>query len=156
MVYLERSLVVSWLMPRETAVVSAHVLCTPYKRSPCHFMQSHARKVPVCLAVTYHLHFWQNDRDLLRATAVTRGWNGYRNESQHKKWTQEKKFSHCSCRDSNPRPFNHESGALTTELSPLPGKKSGNVHLVGADRSSSEGQIRNEVNPFTAKHARTP
>ena len=29
------------------------------------------------LAVTCHLHFWQNDRDLLRATAVTRGWNGY-------------------------------------------------------------------------------
>ena len=24
------------------------------------------------LAVTCHLHFWQNDRDLLRATAVTR------------------------------------------------------------------------------------
>ena len=34
--------------------------------------------VYVCLAVTRHLHFWQNDRDLLRATAVTRGWNGYR------------------------------------------------------------------------------
>ena len=29
-------------------------------------------------------------------------------------------FSHRSCRDSNQRPFNHESGALTTELSPLP------------------------------------
>ena len=28
-----------------------------------------------CLAVTCHLHFWQNDRDLLRATAVTRGLN---------------------------------------------------------------------------------
>ena len=27
-----------------------------------------------CLAVTCHLHFWQNDRDLLSATAVTRGW----------------------------------------------------------------------------------
>ena len=27
----------------------------------------------VCLTVTCHLHFWQNDRDLLRATAVTRG-----------------------------------------------------------------------------------
>ena len=26
----------------------------------------------------------------------------------------------CSSRDSNPRPFNHESGALTTELSPPP------------------------------------
>ena len=31
-----------------------------------------------CLAVTCHLHFWQNDRDLLRAAAVTRGWNGHR------------------------------------------------------------------------------
>ena len=29
-----------------------------------------------------------------------------------------RKFSHSSCRDSNPWPFNHESGALTTELSP--------------------------------------
>ena len=33
-------------------------------------MQSHIRKVYACLAVTSHLHFWQNDRDLLRATAV--------------------------------------------------------------------------------------
>ena len=33
----------------------------------------------MCLAVTCHLHFWQNDRDRVRATAVTRGWNGYRN-----------------------------------------------------------------------------
>ena len=30
------------------------------------------------------------------------------------------KFSRRSSRDSNPRPFNHESGALTTELSPPP------------------------------------
>ena len=29
--------------------------------------------VHACLAVTCHPHFWQNDRDLLRATAVTRG-----------------------------------------------------------------------------------
>ena len=28
--------------------------------------------------------------DLLRATAVTRGWNGYRKESQHRKLTLEK------------------------------------------------------------------
>ena len=27
---------------------------------------------------------WQNDRDLLRAIAVTRGWNGYRNKSAQK------------------------------------------------------------------------
>ena len=50
------------------------------------------RKVYACLAVTCHLHFWQNDRDFLRATVVTRGWNGYRNKSQHRKSTLEKKI----------------------------------------------------------------
>ena len=55
-------------------------------------MQSHIRKVYACLAVTCHLHFWQNDRGLLRATAVTRGWNRYRNKSQHRKSTMEKKI----------------------------------------------------------------
>ena len=74
-------------------------------------------EVYACLAVTCHLHFWQNDRDFLRATVVTRGWNGYRNKSQHRKSTLEKKILRRSSRDSNPRPFNHESGAQTTELS---------------------------------------
>ena len=46
----------------------------------------------MCLAVTCHLHCWQNDRDLLRATAVTRGWNGYPNKSQNRKSTLEKKI----------------------------------------------------------------
>ena len=69
---------------------SGRVLCTPYKHAPCHFMQSHIRKVYACLAVNCHLHFWQKDRGLLRATAVTRGWNGYRNKSQHRKLTMEK------------------------------------------------------------------
>ena len=50
------------------------------------------RMVYACLAVTCHLHFWQNDRDFLRATVVTRGWNGYRNKSQHRKSTLEKKI----------------------------------------------------------------
>ena len=35
---------------------------------------------------------WPNDRDLLRATAVTLGWNGYRNKSHHRKLTLEKKI----------------------------------------------------------------
>ena len=109
----------AWLVPHETAAVSAQVLCTPYSHAPCHFMQSHIRNVYACLAVTWHLHFWQNDRDLVRATAVTRGWNGYRNESQHRKLTMEKKISRRSSRDSTPRPFSHEFGALSTELSPL-------------------------------------
>ena len=81
-----------WLVPHETAAISAQVLCTTYNHAPCHFMQSHMRKVYACLAVTCHLHVWQNDRDLLRVTAVTRGWNGYRNKSQHRKLTLEKKI----------------------------------------------------------------
>ena len=104
-------------MPHESAAVSAQILYTPYTHAPCHFMQSCIRKVYACLAVICNLHFWQNDLDLLRATAVTRGWNGYRNKSQHRKLTLEKKILQPLCRDSNPGPFNHESGALTTELS---------------------------------------
>ena len=85
----------AWLVPQESAAresQSWRVLCTPYNHAPCHFMQSHIRKVYACLAVTCHLRFWQNDRGLLRATAVTRGWNGYRNKSQHRKLTLEKKI----------------------------------------------------------------
>ena len=67
------------------------VLRTRYNHAPCHFMQSHICKVYACLAVTCHLRFWQNDRGLLRATAVTRRWNGYRNKSQHRKLTLENK-----------------------------------------------------------------
>ena len=111
-------------MPHETAAVSPQVLCTAYNHASCHFMQSHIRKVYVCLAVTCHLHFWQNDLELLCATAVpTRGWNGYRNKSAQKVDPGEKKISRRSCRDLNPRPFNHESSALTTLLSRSPGSQ---------------------------------
>ena len=53
--------------------------------------------VYACSAATCHLHFWQNDRDLLRVTAVRNtgvewGWNGYRNKSQHRNSTMEKKI----------------------------------------------------------------
>ena len=92
------------------------VLWTQYNHALCHFMQSHIRTMYACLAVTCHLHFWQNDRDLLRATAVTRGWNGYRNKSQHRKSTLEKIILPPLLQGF--KPFLHESGALTTELSP--------------------------------------
>ena len=92
MEYWQCYLVVAWVVPPETAAVSAQVLCTPFHHALCHFMQSHICKVYACLSVTCHLHFWQNDWDLLRATAVTRGWNGYRNKSQHRKLTLEKKI----------------------------------------------------------------
>ena len=44
------------------------------------------------LGVTCHRHFWQNDRALLRATAVKRGLNGSRRKNQHTKLTLAKKF----------------------------------------------------------------
>ena len=66
---------------RETVAVSAHVICTPYSHAPVYsFIQNHKRRVHVRLGVTCRLLFWQNDPDLLCATAVTRGWNGYRNK----------------------------------------------------------------------------
>ena len=108
-------------MPHETAAVSAQVLCTPYNHEPCHFTQSHIRKVHACLAVTCHLHFWQNDRDLLRAIAVTRCWNGYRNESLHRKLTFEQKIlppllqgfqTRRSCRDSKTATLSVTSSVL--------------------------------------------
>ena len=108
----------AWLVPHETAAVSAQVLCTPYNHAPCHFMQSHIHNVCACLAVTCHLHLWQNDRDLLRATAVTRGGTDteIRVSAESRPWRRQ--FSRRSSRDSKPRPFDHKSGALTTELSP--------------------------------------
>ena len=74
-----------------------------------------------CLAVNLPPALLQNDRDFLRATVVTRGWNGYRNKSQHRKSTPgEENSPAVPAGIPNPRPFNHESGALTTELSPPP------------------------------------
>ena len=112
----------AWLVPRETAAVSAQVLCTPYNHAPCHLIQSHIRKVYACLAVTCHLRFWQNDRELLRAKYCANTGSGSDTEirvsTESRPWRR--KFSCRCCRDSNPRPFNHESGALTTELPPAP------------------------------------
>ena len=104
-------------------------LCTPYSHAPVYSIipckATYVGRLCQSLAVTCHLHFWQNDRDLVRATVVTRGgvgwgvWNGYQNNSQHTKFILRRKFSRRSCRDSNSRPFDHESVALTAEISPL-------------------------------------
>ena len=39
-VFLVHCLVVTWLVPRETAAVSPHVLCTPYNHSPVYSVTS--------------------------------------------------------------------------------------------------------------------
>ena len=80
----------------------------------------------MCLAVTCQLHFWQNDQDLLRATAVTWGWNGYWNKRQHRKSTLETKILLPLLQGFEPSTFqswvwcsNHWAipAPLTTELS---------------------------------------
>ena len=106
---------------------SRRVLCTSYNHAPCHFMQSHIRKVYACLAVTCHLHFCGNtgggmDTEI-RVSTESRPWR--------------RKFSRRSCRDSNPRPFNHESGALTTELSPPPLFFHMFVHIISTEIDGS-------------------
>ena len=74
-----------------------------------------------CLGVTCHLHFWQNDRGLLLADAVTRGWNGHRIRVSTQSWLLRRKFSCRSCWDLNSQPFNHKSSALTNKQTQLPG-----------------------------------
>jgi len=103
-------------VPPETAAISAQVLCTPYNHAPCHFMQSHICKVYACLVVTCHLHFWQPDRDLYVLLRQHGTDTEIRVSTESRPWRR--KVSRRSCRDSNPRPFNHESGALAAELSP--------------------------------------
>ena len=116
--WLQRCLADTWLVPWETAAVSAQVLCTPYNHAPAYSVTLSVG----CMCVTCHLHVWQTDRDFLRATAVTRVWDGYRNNSQHRKLTLEKNiYRRRSCRDSNPKPqFRSRVRQATTELSPLP------------------------------------
>ena len=111
-------------------LLSRRVLCTPYNHALCQFLQSHICKVHACLTVTCHLHFGQNDRDLLHATVVTQGRNRYRNKSQHRKSTLEKNILLPLLRESIPWPFNHESSALTTELSLLPWVRWVRFHMV--------------------------
>ena len=109
------------------------VLCTPYNHVPCYFMQSHIRKVHAYLAVTCHLHFWQIHRDLLRATAATWGWNGYRNKSRHRKLTLEKKILPPLLQGSEPATFRSRVRHSNHWISPLPeleSKKFGFICLV--------------------------
>ena len=65
---------------------SRHRLCrhqTTIRQFIVSFYSKPHIKGPLCLAVTCHIHFWQNDWDLLHATAVTEGWNRCRNKGPY-------------------------------------------------------------------------
>ena len=81
----------------------------------CGFIWSHTLpcKVYVCFTVACHLHFWQNDLDLLCDTAATHGWKGYKiYKGQHINLTLVKLDKKCSCQELNPRLSDQESSAL--------------------------------------------
>ena len=90
-----------------------------YTSLQCDFIRSHIRRVRVSLAVTGHLHCWQNGRDLLRATAVTWGSNGHRNESRSaQKVDHGEDISPAAPAGTRTRDLSIESGALTAPSSP--------------------------------------
>ena len=69
-----------------------------------------------CSGVTFHLHFWQNDRGLLSAIAKTQGWNAHWIRVGTQSWLWRRKFFCCSCQDVNSWPFNHESNITVKEV----------------------------------------
>ena len=79
---------------------------------------SFGSRVYSCLAVTCHLHFWQNDRGRLRATAVARGWSGQR-IGEHTKLAVEKEILPPPLPGFELATFDPESGAFTNKLSRL-------------------------------------
>ena len=111
-------------------------------------------RVYVYFGITCHQHFWQNDWGLLRATAVTQGWNGERIRVNKQSSLWGRKFSHCSCRDSNSQPFD-ESGALINRLSQPPwrfymkidnGSPNAHIHLFSSQTSQTTGNLNWKAN----------
>ena len=73
--------------------------------------------VYACLGVTCHWHFLTEWPQSFTRDCGNSGVDRAPNNRQHGKLTLEKNISSRSCRDSNARPFDHESGALTNTLS---------------------------------------
>ena len=114
--------------------IGSHAMPGQRHSQPSDFVGS---RMYVCLGVTFHLHFCKNDRGLLRATAVTRGWNGHRLRVSTQNWLWKWKLSRRSCRDSNSQPFDHESGAVTNKLSRLPALRIGYSSIPPLPETSS-------------------
>ena len=94
-IYIHRSgflTALTWLVPHETAAVSAHSVFTIQQCTMSLHAKPHICKVHACLAVTCHLHFWQNDQDLLCTPAVIRGGGGGGGGMDTKRFTLKKKI----------------------------------------------------------------
>ena len=108
----------TWLVPRENAAISAHVLCTPHGHLPVWSATSFDDAYVGCMLFSCNLPpaEWPGSFTCCCGSM----WDG--TDTEIRVSTESWKSSRRSCGDSNPRPFDHESGALTTDLSPLPGE----------------------------------
>ena len=128
-VYLQRYLVGATWNPCRLGARSV------YTTEPCisslvvPFLQSHIRRVHVCSNLPPALLAeWPGSFTCYggSVTAVahkisrSRGGTDTEIRFSTERWPWRTNFSLRSCRDSDPRPFNHESGAVTTELPSLP------------------------------------
>ena len=70
-----------WCAPSSTVAQWAEATVAKCFLTSCVWALAHSNfvrsRVYTCLGVTCNLHFWQNDRGLLRATVITQGWNGH-------------------------------------------------------------------------------
>ena len=106
----------------------------------CHFIRSHMRRMHVCLAVTCHLHFWQNVRFFkvfffFTCYCGNIGVERIPNKIQHRKLTMEKKILPSLLPGLEPEIFQSRVRRFATEPSPLP---DWNCHCIvnsGSDRS---------------------
>ena len=106
------------LLPSRCKFCARHRTMHQFPMSP--YLKSHICRMHVCLAVTCRLCFWQNDHDLLRATAVTWGWNEYRHKSWYRQLTLEKKILLLPLPGLEPKTFRSWVCNSTTESSLLP------------------------------------
>ena len=110
--YWQRYLLVAWLVLRETAAVSAQVMCTPLTHTPGRMPCVFSCNLPPELL------------DLLRAAAVTRGWDTYRMDTEKRvsieSWPWRRNILPPVLRGLEPESFWSQVRRLTTELSQLP------------------------------------
>jgi len=114
----------------------------------CHFIQSHMCRGHVCLAVTCHLHFWQNDRDhFCSAVVMLSKWVEWIPKiSQHRKLTLEEKNPPLLLPGLRPVTFQPQVLYSTIELSPLPHDEILLKCFITADYFTSELQASSLLN----------
>ena len=121
-VFWQHCLVVTWVVPHETVAVLVHILCTPYNHAPVYSVnlwKPHMSGACVlsCNLPPAPLAEWPGSSSY---SCGNRGRTDTKIRVSTRSLSWRRKFSCCFSGDSNLWLINHKSGALPTELSPLP------------------------------------